>query len=73
MITWIGLCAGEIWQHLDKQNGESSLEKLFSEVRAPEGTIWMALGWLAREGHIVVHGLSPDSKIVVKTKENKNG
>lgn len=73
MITWIGLCAGEIWQHLDKNNGESSLERIFSAVSAPKETVWMALGWLAREGHVVVHGLSRDSKVVVKTKENKNG
>lgn len=63
MITWIGLCAGEIWQHLDKNNGQSSVKKIISGINAPESTIWMALGWLAREGHVTIHGVDSDSPV----------
>ena len=30
MITWIGLCAGEIWRYLDNHAGETSLKSLLS-------------------------------------------
>lgn len=66
MITWIGLCAGEIWHFLDSQRGQASLESLISRVNAPKETIFMALGWLAREGFIVIHGIAPDSVIRLK-------
>lgn len=54
MITWIGLCAGEIWRYLDRHNGEASLKALLSEIDAPKETILMAVGWLAREGYILI-------------------
>jgi len=60
MITWIGLCAGEIWRYLDKHHGEASLKALFSGIDAPKETILMAAGWLAREGYILIEGNLPD-------------
>ncbi|MBI4970727.1 MAG: winged helix-turn-helix domain-containing protein [Candidatus Omnitrophica bacterium] len=68
MITWIGLCAGEIWRYLDEHEGKSTLKKVVSGVRAPKETIYMALGWLAREGHIVIAKLEDNS--VVQLKKN---
>lgn len=56
MITWIGLCAGEIWRYLDAHDGEASLESLLSEIDAPKETILMASGWLSREGYVVIKG-----------------
>ena len=53
MIIEIGITAGEIWHFLD-QKGEVNLKDLMKGVeRAPE-TILMSLGWLAREGHVVL-------------------
>ncbi len=53
MITEIGIVAGEIWHFLDR-NGAADLKNLFSGIdRRPE-VILMSLGWLAREGHVVV-------------------
>lgn len=63
MITWIGLCAGEIWCYLDKHGGEASLKMLDSGIDAPKETILMAVGWLAREGYILIEGDLPNFRI----------
>lgn len=60
MITYIGLCAGEVWQLLDRAEKPLELKKLFAEIDAPQETILMAVGWLARESHIVIKGTLPD-------------
>jgi len=65
MITWIGLCAGEIWCHLDTHEEESSLQMLYYGIKAPKETILMALGWLAREGYVRIHGSLPDIRITL--------
>ena len=54
MITWIGLCAGEVWHYLDAHSKEASMQVLLSGIKAPKETVWMAVGWLAREGKIEV-------------------
>ena len=56
MVKWIGLCAGEIWRYLDKHEGRASVGDIISGIEAPRHTIIMALGWLAREGHVRVLG-----------------
>ena len=53
MITEIGISAGEIWQFLDK-HGEVTLTNLFNGIEKPKELILMSLGWLAREGHVLV-------------------
>ena len=53
MITEIGIVAGEIWHYLDEHK-----DVLFSQVVAgidrPKELALMSLGWLAREGHVIV-------------------
>ena len=56
MITWIGLCAGEVWRYLDAHEGHVSLGTLFSEIDVPRETLLMAVGWLAREGYVPMKG-----------------
>ncbi len=56
MITWIGLCAGEVWRYLEDHEGCASLNDLFSGIDIPRETILMAVGWLAREGHVLMRG-----------------
>lgn len=63
MITWIGLCAGEIWRYLDKHEGNATLEALVSEIDAPRETILMAAGWLAREGYVLIEGPLSDFQL----------
>ncbi|UCG35500.1 MAG: winged helix-turn-helix domain-containing protein [Candidatus Omnitrophota bacterium] len=53
MITEIGIVAGEIWEFLDK-NGEVSLFELIEGIEKPRELVLMSLGWLSREGHVLV-------------------
>ena len=65
MITEIGIVAGEIWHYLDQHN-----EALFSCVVAgidrPKELALMSLGWLAREGHVVVRQEGGDLNIELR-------
>ena len=53
MITEIGLAAGDIWHYLEKY-GESDLSKIVKGIHKPKDIVLMSIGWLAREGHLVV-------------------
>ena len=53
MITEIGIVAGEIWHFLD-EHGEVGLLALVKGIDKPRDNVLMSLGWLAREGHVVV-------------------
>lgn len=53
MITEIGITAGEIWHYLD-EHGESRLKFMLKEIERPRDLILMSLGWLAREGHVIL-------------------
>ena len=53
MITEIGITAGEILNILDK-NKETFFEVLLEKIDKPKETVLMSLGWLAREGYIVI-------------------
>ena len=62
MITEIGIVAGEIWHYLDGHT-----EALFSQVVAgidrPNELALMSLGWLAREGHVIVRQDGKDFRV----------
>ena len=53
MITKVGIVAGEIWSHLE-QNGQVLLPEMVSNIEQPKEIILMSLGWLAREGHVIL-------------------
>ncbi|MFA5144975.1 MAG: winged helix-turn-helix domain-containing protein [Candidatus Omnitrophota bacterium] len=53
MITEIGIVAGDIWHFLD-QHGEVSLSVLVKSIDKPRDNVLMSLGWLAREGHVIL-------------------
>lgn len=53
MITAIGIAAGDIWHYLD-QHGGSSLSVILKNIDKPRDLLLMSLGWLAREGHVVL-------------------
>jgi hypothetical protein len=53
MITEIGIVAGDIWHFLD-QHGEVSLSTLVRGIDKPRDNVLMSLGWLAREGHVIL-------------------
>ena len=55
MITEIGITAGDIWHYLD-EHGQVTLSKLIAGIDKPRDLILMSLGWLAREGHVILEG-----------------
>jgi len=65
MITEIGIVAGDIWHFLD-QHGEVTLSTLIKGIDKPRDNILMSLGWLAREGHVILQQIDGDYKINLK-------
>ena len=53
MITEIGIVAGEIWHYLDEHK-TSSLAQLAAGIDKDKNVVLMSLGWLAREGHVIL-------------------
>lgn len=64
MITRIGIVAGEIWHYLD-EHGPSELFSIAAGIDRPKDIILMSLGWLAREGHVVLEG-EGDYKVILR-------
>lgn len=52
-VVHIGETAGAVW-HALSSNGRMSLAKLVKTVGEPRDTVMQALGWLAREGKILI-------------------
>ena len=53
MITEIGITAGKIWECLDR-NGSVDVPDLCEHLDESLGAVLMSLGWLAREGHVIL-------------------
>jgi hypothetical protein len=65
MITEIGIIAGDIWHFLD-HHGEVDLNTLVNGIDKPRDNVLMSLGWLAREGHVVVQSVNSEYKIALR-------
>ena len=65
MITEIGIVAGDIWHFLD-EHGEVMLSLLVKGIDRSRDITLMSLGWLAREGHVIMQQMSGDYKINLK-------
>ncbi|HEY4759847.1 MAG TPA: winged helix-turn-helix domain-containing protein [Thermoguttaceae bacterium] len=52
-VAQIGETAGVVWKLL-AENGPMSLAKLVKAVDEPRDTIMQAIGWLAREGKLMI-------------------
>lgn len=65
MITEIGIIAGDIWHFLD-QYGEVSLSTLVKGIDKPRDNVLMSLGWLAREGHVLLQQTDGEYKISLR-------
>ncbi len=68
MITKIGIIAGEIWHLLEKKD-KVSLDEIIKNIDHPRDIILMSVGWLAREGHIVLKGKAPDYIVSLRKKK----
>jgi len=67
MIMNIGIVAGDIWNYLDK-HGKTKISKIVEGLEKDRDLIFMSLGWLAREGHVIVEG-TDDYEISLRKKE----
>jgi len=65
MITEIGIVAGDIWHYLD-QHGKGPLSNIVKGIDTDRDRVLMAIGWLAREGHVIVEGTGPDYHIYLR-------
>ncbi len=70
MITEIGIVAGEIWHFLDK-HGRVTLDKLIVGIEKPKELVLMSLGWLAREGHVLVDSEENGYSISLREKKQE--
>lgn len=67
MITRIGIVAGEIW-HILENRAKAGLDEIMKEVDAPREIVLMSIGWLAREGHVVLEGEAPNQEVSLRKK-----
>ena len=67
MIMQIGIVAGEIWHYLDAE-GKSMLSVIASAINRPNDLVLMSLGWLAREGHVLLEG-DKDYQVSLRKKD----
>ena len=65
MITEIGIVAGDIWHFLD-QHKASSLKDIEKGIDKHRDLVMMSLGWLAREGHVVLERDKDDYKVTLR-------
>jgi hypothetical protein len=65
MITEIGIVAGDIWHFLD-QHGEVVLSALVKGIDKPRDNVLMSLGWLAREGHVILQQIDGEYRISLR-------
>ena len=65
MITEIGIVAGEIWHYLD-QHGEVTVATLIKGIDRQRDDVLLSLGWLAREGHVILQAVDGDFKISLR-------
>jgi len=68
MITEIGIVAGDIWHFLD-QHGEVVLSTLVKGIDKPRDNVLMSLGWLAREGHVILQQIDGEYRISLRKDE----
>ena len=67
MITKLGIIAGEIWHHLEEHK-QSLLSDLVASLGKPRDTVLMSLGWLAREGHVILEGEAPNHEVSLRKR-----
>ena len=65
MITEIGIVAGDIWHYLDGKKS-SSLSQLVKAIDKNRNVVLMSLGWLAREGHVIMEQEGEDYSITLR-------
>jgi len=67
VITEIGIAAGDVWHYLDAHN-KSSLTDVVKGIDKPREVALMSIGWLAREGHVVVEKAGKDYQVWLRER-----
>ena len=70
MITEIGIVAGDIWHQLDRVD-RMTLDELVRNTGKSRDLVLMGLGWLAREGHVVIGGEDIRSCVASLNKKSR--
>lgn len=65
MITEIGIVAGEIWHYLDEHK-KAVFADVVRGIERSRDLALMSLGWLAREGHVVVRQDGQDFRVELR-------
>ena len=65
MITEIGITAGDIWHYLD-EHGKSPLSQILKGIDTEKERVMMSIGWLAREGHVIVEKTGQDYQVYLR-------
>lgn len=65
MTAKVGEVAGKVW-HTLKNGGEMSAAQLKKATGTDDKTLWMALGWLAREDKLSFNQVKNTLKIGLK-------
>jgi hypothetical protein len=60
MITEIGIAAGDIWHYLEQHHKTCMLNELVRGIDKNQNVVLMSLGWLAREGHVILENEASD-------------
>ena len=71
MITQISITAGAIWEFLDK-NEPIELSELLAKIEGANSLILMSLGWLIREGHVVLEADNAKNSVFLRKKNDRH-
>jgi hypothetical protein len=71
MITQIGIIAGEIWSYLESHDKVDQLDGVINGLSRERDLVLMSIGWLAREGHVVLEGEAPNYMVKLTNKKGK--
>ncbi|MCK4244701.1 MAG: winged helix-turn-helix domain-containing protein [Candidatus Omnitrophica bacterium] len=71
MITKIGLGAGDIWSYLEEHESVKFSE-LAEKIDRPRELLLMSLGWLAREGHVILRKEGEDYRVKLRKRKKKS-
>ena len=71
MITEIGIVAGEIWNYLENNPTIDDLETIITKIEKPRDIVLMSIGWLAREGHVVLEGEAPGMRVTLREQSGR--
>lgn len=68
MVHEIGLTAGDVWHYLES-NGASTIEQIKKALTLKETVVFMAVGWLAREGKLTIEVQGKTLRISLSPQE----